>query len=151
MNKASRYFLGTFFFGIFLVGGLYAGYTVVRDLPRAMSAADWPVTVGNVVESKVRRRESKITKYTMLYGYEVDGRYYDGRRVTFMGSMFYSRPVELAERYPKGAKVSVHYSPEHPSVAVLETGVWWIGFGSTALVSVLFVAFGAFGLRVTFR
>lgn len=33
MQRVPRYIVGTLFFGVFLLGGLYAGYSVATQLP----------------------------------------------------------------------------------------------------------------------
>lgn len=156
MQRTSRYFLGVFFFGAFLVGGLFAGYAVVTQLPLAMATADWPVTQGTIVKSELRnrkgrKRKGKATRHSLVYSYQVDGQYFDGKRVTFMERLFRASPETMAQRYPEDRPVTVHYAPNRPAISVLETGVWWIGFVTVALMALAFSAIGSVGLRATFR
>ena len=80
---------------------------------------------GVVQESKVK---SKLTQYGTLYRLALSYRYevgrdgYDGDMAEFGPS--WVREKELiegfAEKYPAGAKVTVHYDPSDPKTSVLE-------------------------------
>ena len=151
MRRVWRYVVGIFFFGLFLAAGLYGGYSVATQLPLALESEQWPTTQGRIVESRLRKRQSKKTRHSLLYSYEVDGRYFDGKRITFMGQLFRDSPENTVQRYPRGNSVAVHYSPDSPEISVLETGVWWLGFVAAGLISLAFTAFAVAGLRTTFR
>jgi hypothetical protein len=82
----------------------------------------------------------------LKYEYEVGGRHYVGRRISYevVGGTSSADPTaqELAEKYPPGATVKVYYNPSHPATAVLEPRNM-----QNATMSVVFmIAFGFFGL-----
>ncbi len=80
----------------------------------------------------------------IVYDYRVSGRSYSSSRVT-SGDYSHDRTLAqaLLQRYPIEAHVTVHYSPNDPSVAVLETGVtegiWFFPVGA-----IIFLACGMF-------
>jgi len=151
MNKIGKYFLGVFFFGAFLAGGLYCGYAVFTQLPLAISDENWPTTEGVIVKSDIRRCKSKSPRHALVYSYQVDGQYFDGRRVTFMDKVFRATPESMAQKYPKGQSVTVYYSQNDPAISVLETAVWWLGFITAIIAALVFTVFGLLGVSATFR
>ena len=60
----------------------------------------------------------------VTYEYRVVGEKYTGNKIAF-GAMSSSASYAhgVLDRYPVGKQVVVHYSPEHPAEAVLETGI----------------------------
>ena len=84
------------------------------------------------------------------YRYSVDGRSYVGNRVSYRWNDkpssrtsdkgYYER---VLEKYPVGKNVTVHYNPNDPDEAVLETNPSWVAclilfVGVSLIVSVLF-------------
>jgi hypothetical protein len=101
---------------------------------RAATSKHWPTTPGVVF----------AFYETPNYKYSVDGRDYTNSHAScneFFNSTW-SAPYssKYAERYPLGAKVTVHYYPERPDVAVLETN-----FDRSGIIIV-----AAFGLLTSF-
>lgn len=94
---------------------------------RAWTARSWPTTDGVIFDSSVyhRRRGSEITtRVNIEYRYEVGGLVYQGTQVAFGmrgASTFEFLARRIVSRYPKGGMVRVHYDPQHPERAVLET------------------------------
>lgn len=57
----------------------------------------------------------------MRYRFEVNGESRVGTRVTFLGeSSSESWATDVAQRYPPGTTVGVHYDPDDPGIAYLE-------------------------------
>jgi hypothetical protein len=129
-------------FLFFLACGLVTGVFMIANLASAQSAARWPTTLGTVITSRVEsRRETMygsgnrgMTVWSPLveYVYQIGTRKYHGTRIGFGPTVSGGR--ELAEavsaRYPEEATVTVHYHPDNPSLATLETQIahGWLGF-----------------------
>jgi len=102
---------------------LYAQDEWYRALAHA--SRTWPTVHGVVQESKVK---SKLTQYGTLYRLALSYRYevgrdgYDGDMAEFGPSWVMEKELieGFAEKYPAGAKVTVHYDPSDPKTSVLE-------------------------------
>ncbi len=147
---------------------ILAGGLILLAAALAMAAWSWSETApvrgwrtagGRVIESRtqfqqVQTRYGQGITYTPVvrYAYEADGARLTGERV------YPGTPIEwpdeaelaafLAENYPPGASVTVHYDPENPGEAALiiesdyslawvlgGTGLWFtfMGWGLLAL------------------
>jgi hypothetical protein len=96
------------------------------NLARARASRRWPTVRGLVQADTVERRENSFGvfyKLALSYRYEVDGISYQGDRVQFGPARVTAGELieSLATRYPPGAEVDVHYDPNDPSTAVIET------------------------------
>lgn len=129
--------------GLFLTG---------RDLLRGRSSASWPTTQGEVVYSSLEQSmstdsdgDSSVTYGAkIVYNYQVGGQQLTGDRRVFSESRSSNarRAQEIANRYPVGSTVTVHYDPNNPPVSVLEPGV---GFGGM-IVPLIMLGLLIFGL-----
>lgn len=108
---------------IFLVIGLVA-------TRRAKTAQSWPSMPGTVNRSEVVEHEdtdseggSTVTFEPVVeYQYAVMGQPFTGKRIAFGANRFnYKKAVEIAARYPIGARVNVYYNPDKPKDSTLET------------------------------
>lgn len=111
-----------------LAGGAVLSFGL-RNLQRAAQSSSWPTVEGRIVSSRVeaRRGDKGRTTYgaEVHYQYVVDGRLHDSNDVAF-GDYSSSDPAHargIVNRYPTGTKAAVHYWPEDPAEAVLETGI----------------------------
>lgn len=81
---------------------------------------------GEIVESALER-DDESSRPVVLYNYLVNGHAYRGDRITF-GQSNTGMPERDAEAvrapYPRGATVTVHYDPDNPARAVLDTRFW---------------------------
>jgi hypothetical protein len=74
------------------------------------------------------------------YRYSVDGRELESRRIAFrVSGSSQSEAKAVVDRYPSGSAVTVHHSPDDPSLACLEPGAddWqWVplAVGSVAVL-----------------
>lgn len=128
---------------VMLFAGLFGGAALLffvghrRYLARANA---WPVTAGEVVSSTVEQRRSTQngkTHTTYLpvveFAYIVEGNRLHSRQVKLglevSGSASFAQGI--ADRYPAGSPVEVHYDPQDPSNAALEnpTESNWILLG----------------------
>ncbi len=119
------------------------------NLARARASRRWPTAPGVVQSDEVERRQTSyfmFYKLTLSYRYEVGGTSYEGDRVQFGPARVAERELieRLETKYPPGAQVNVHYDPNDPSTAVLETSDemaqqnrWriWFFFGGPFLLS----------------
>jgi hypothetical protein len=121
------------------VVGLLILYMGLGDLRGAWASRTWPQVHGTVVSYDVEQRQETDSRnhryyiYTphIVYLYHVDEQTYHGNRITF-GDPGGNSPVGW--RYHAEDTVNVYYSPDDPSVAVLEPGVmstplWVLGVG----------------------
>jgi hypothetical protein len=147
-KRSTRTFLGLFI----LVGAVAIGcgaWTLLRSL----RCAHWPTTEGVIETAEMVRESSSDGDDTfsakVSYSYQVAGIHHESTRLAF-GEM--TGPATHAQRiltrYTIGRKVPVHYSPEHPELAVLETGIHggtWICFG----VGTVLILFGWMFLKLS--
>jgi len=135
-RTASRINLGTLAIGAlcaaFLFGGGWGLWQGTIATQNSLASTRWPSVSGVITTSQVAHHQSQDpnsidTQYEadITYEYTVDGRKLTGHTVGF-GDIASSdrRPAEAAvARYPVGTKVTVHYDPENPEIAALETGL----------------------------
>ena len=102
---------------LLLAGGCAQG--IFHWLRKSHAMARWPTVPGRISSSWAVLDGERIR-----YDYEVNGRHYVGRRVSWRvgrgTSTADATAQELAERYPPGADVTVYYDPHRPATAVLE-------------------------------
>ena len=141
------------FCSLFVVIGLVAAGIGIWTLAKSIRSEQWPVTNGIIqsAEMKSHSGDHGGTTYSanVTYTFQVAGTNYPGDCVS-IGQM--SSSLEYAgailNRYPVGKKVSVHYRPDDPSDAVLETGIHggtWICLG----VGTAFTLFGIMFLQIS--
>jgi hypothetical protein len=139
------------FCGLFMLIGAVAIGCGAWTLLRSLRCQHWPTTEGVIEEAEMEQHETADTEQqsssftysaNVSYSYQVAGIHYEGTRLAIgamSASSNYARGI--LDRYPVGKKVSVHYAPDNPELAVLETGIHggtWIALG----VGTLFVLFG---------
>ncbi len=151
--------VGAIFFGLC---SLWTLFMIWDNRRQATRAQQWPTAEGVVVSSRAEAYKTsagapnrggrvKLYEPVVEYSYQVNGRDYHGTQVS-VGARVSSQVQQVAEeraaRYPRDAKVAVHYNPEHPTVAVLETGVSFQG--GTILMAVIFLGLTFFfsGVRL---
>jgi hypothetical protein len=93
---------------------------------RARASEAWPTVPGVIETSKVEQRLTRsgiFYKLALRYRYEVDGNGYQGDTAEFGPPRVTAQELieGLAQKYPAGAKVTVHYDPDDPATCVLET------------------------------
>ena len=145
--------VATIFFGIFLAGGLGAGYFVADSARNALEAPRWTPTPCTVESSHVREHESTSdghTSYTysvdILYRYQVSGHTYRANRWRFPGGSSSGRAAKeaIVDEYPPGRELTCYVNPRDPVLAVIQPQL-----GASALLFALplvFALVGASGL-----
>ena len=119
---------------------------------KSIRAEHWPVTDGIVqtaaMNSNTDNHGHRTYSADVTYSYQVAGTNYTGDKVStgeMSSSVAYAQGI--LDRYPVGKTVIVHYSPDDPSDAVLETGIHggtWICLG----VGTVFVLVGILSLKL---
>lgn len=142
--------LAMFAAGIFLLA--WGGY----EMKRAYESRSWPNTQGTVISSYIDKRSHRDSNnrtnivYTpkIRYQYQVDGKHYTCKRIAFGGESGgkRSKAKKVVDKYPSGKKVTVHYNPQDPKVAVLKAGFSW-GAVFAFLAGIVFFAVGVMGLK----
>ncbi|MFZ5809510.1 MAG: DUF3592 domain-containing protein [Chloroflexota bacterium] len=117
------------FIGIFAAAilGLIAFATVVK-LREVQGAKNWQTTSGKIIRSEIRtvrkrdldERETVRSAPAITYEYSVDGKRYQGERISLAEIIPESDLEATLARYPLGAQVTVYYNPADPRQAVLE-------------------------------
>ena len=140
-----------------LIAGVFLGYVGWKDLQHARASSSWPEAPGTVTSSGVSQQETRDTKTHrtritykpgVYYNYKVNGRAFSSDRISFgdYSSSNRSRAQKIVSKYPRGKSVTVHYNPEEPGMAVLETRLSWSVFVPLA-GGILFLAVGVLVLR----
>jgi hypothetical protein len=115
-----------------ILGVGWCGLTFLVDvgmawnLARQLLASNYPTTSGTVTRSKVKVEvgsDSDTYDLDVHYRFEVNGKSYESKSIRYDSvSLWKERAEALADRYPAGQRVTVHYNPSAPSDAVLELG-----------------------------
>ena len=112
--------------GTFLLLGLLVLLQNQKQLKLAVTACNWPVTVGRIIESRISYARPKMDDYdclTFFYKYEVDGVSHISKSIDFFGHEN-GGPVDdmekIVQAYPQGSEVKIYYDPSDPSVSALE-------------------------------
>lgn len=136
-------YLGTFTWA----GGQYA---------KAEQARSWPTTRGVIEVSEVIQSKNsdgdRMYSADIVYAYKVEEQSYEGSEVTFGGnykSGDRSQWTRLANQYPVGSEVEVHYDPEVPGISVLQPDVagfiGWVWIGGWVFMAIgLLIAISGF-------
>ena len=152
MSYRGQKIFAQLFCSFFIVAGIIALIACVWVTAKSIRAEHWPVTDGIVQTAKMtsgRDNQGHTTHSAdVTYSYKVAGTSYTGDKVAsgeISSSAAYAQGI--LHRYPVGKTVTVHYSPDNPSDAVLETGIHgatWICLG----VGTVFVLVGILSLKL---
>ncbi len=124
----------------------------IYGLVEAAKSKRWPIVSGTVSKSglKETRWDGSVEYSTDIeYAYTVAEKKYLGWRITWAPEAITDMPKtdaqKLADQYPTGKIVTVHYDPANPTITVLDTSVslrvhtpWIIG------VLLILAAFGLY-------
>jgi hypothetical protein len=144
--------------GLTILGTMCFPFAVFFEARRRWNAAQarasvaWPRVPGKVGRSASERTYGMygmaFYRLALRYSYEVDGRVYEGDMAQFGPPRVTNRDLieGLVEKYPAGKDVTVHYNPDAPEIAVLETSdemawqnAWqvWFLFGFPIVASAI--------------
>jgi hypothetical protein len=119
--------IGSALMGLFAILGFIAGRR------QATKAASWPVAQGQIVSSNVESFHSSTSddthriphyKAVIEYRYEVQGQEYHSSRLSLgaeVSSSSRAAADKLVALHPAGRLVNVHYDPQDPASATLDT------------------------------
>ena len=134
----------------------YTFYLAYKSEARANASRTWPTTEGKVLASELKRRYVLKTGYVytpvVRYEYSAGGRRYENDVVAFgITSLKSQKRAEAhVEGRTPGAAVTVHYNPDDPAMAALDTSSYearslkrtgWVLVGIIAFVYGL-IAYG---------
>jgi len=144
--------------GIFTTIGIVAGLVFGKPiLDQAKASEEWPQTQGEILESElVESHDDDSTTYgaQVIYRYSLDGGEFESDRIWFGGDYSTSNRSEMFEvvkKYPVGQAVTVYYSPDDPTEAVLMPGAYtssyvlfaigmvFLGIGGSLLLGFVFL------------
>ncbi len=125
---------------------------------QAQVSRSWPTVLGQVETTWVTEDadpdDGTAYQAHVRYRYAVAEQGYRSTRIQFMGPPSFSsrhKAEAFLARYPEGASVTVHYNPEDPSEAVLETtaskSLWVFVVGGVLMLGGLWNAWNTHALR----
>lgn len=136
---------------VFIVLGVFfIGMAIMQQLKAKKAEKSWPTAPGVILSSIVgthlahSSRGGTTTQYMpeVAYEYQVNEITYKSSSVGFGKSTTSSRKAtEIVSRYPQGTAVTVHYDPQDPAKAVLETKAY--SFGSNLALGIIIAVMGA--------
>ncbi|MDH5527744.1 MAG: DUF3592 domain-containing protein [Nitrospirota bacterium] len=113
----------------------------VTDALAQRASTSWPTAPGVLTDvsatpinpdsgGSLRYQQARIS-----FRYQVGGAIYAGNRIRLIPRTYTDRQhqVEALSPYRKGGRITVHYNPADPAVAVLEPGAEWIDWRPAAL------------------
>lgn len=98
----------------------------------------WPSTVGTLLEFRVVKDRSISVK--LKYEYEVNGKKYIGKRLSYISPTFDSERAIESDKFCNHIKkdeFQVYYFEKYPNISTLQAGIK--GWHSAVLVIVLYV------------
>ena len=133
---------------IVLIIGLILIIIPAYTIQKCIASGNWPTTEGEIIKSEWD--EIYTNQADIEYEYWVDEKRYVGNRVSYRwmdspnlhsdDNGYYER---LLEKYPYGKNVTVHYNPDNPDEAVLETNpswfMWFLVIVGISLCAIVFL------------
>lgn len=111
-----------------LAGGIITSVVFWRTWRLARASVRWPTVPGVILYSGTKSasvlRGGPATVADVRYRYDVDGRSYEGTRISVgqYGTGGGGHARAESARYPQGNDVAVYYDPAKPGESVLEPG-----------------------------
>jgi hypothetical protein len=109
--------------------GIWMIYRALAPRIKSRQAAAWPTTQAEILESTVEedRARSATGKANIAfvpfvsYRYVVDGKQYDGNRITVARAGYdFLDASNIREQFKEGEKIPVHYNPANPGDSILK-------------------------------
>jgi hypothetical protein len=146
----SALIIGLIFVVIFSILGIVFLIIGLRSKQKAKASLNWPTTTGVVTVAKVEVHtdyddddHTSTTSYepVVQYTYTVNGQQFNGSKIAFGANRVgNSQAQKMVGQYPVGNSVTVHYNPEKPEDAVLETKA--TGGTAFTVIGIVFLAIG---------
>ncbi|MBN1260259.1 MAG: DUF3592 domain-containing protein [Anaerolineae bacterium] len=122
-------FLLVFGIGMVLLGLVYL-IAALLDRRRKETVGSWPTVEGHILSTDVVHKEKTTEEWALAtytpvvrYTYSVAEKAYTSENVDFEPERSFPSLAEaeaVAQRYPAGCAVTVHYNPHGPQQAALE-------------------------------
>ena len=116
---------------VLLAAGTGIALLALLLLQGARDMSSWPTVTGTVVTSEIETRSSRGANDgggstfipMVVYEYAVDGTGHTASRISLKDEEFdeAASAWKVANKYPVGSEIVVRYSPDNPSVSLLET------------------------------
>ncbi len=143
--------------GVFILVGIISAFFILAKIRKAYASRNWAKVPGDLVSADLRivvyeGREpdggadmASALVPDFKYTYTVNGKRYQGTRVTFSDgvSKFPSVLRKLQEEYKGKNQIIVYYNPENPAESVLKPGASIFNF-TPLITSFLFVMAGIY-------
>ena len=120
-------FIISYFITSIGISFIFAGIFLVIDLKNRVN---WPTVEGKIITSAIEEHKSKRTgrityEAVVCYEYKVNNVLHYGNTVSYNDrlSKIVKYNTDIVNKYPKGSIVTIHYNPNKPHVAVLETDI----------------------------
>ncbi|HBA86302.1 MAG TPA: hypothetical protein DCZ95_19655 [Verrucomicrobia bacterium] len=108
---------------LFSIVGIALIVWAIMERGSVWSSRKWPTTSGKIIFSDIQETDLlEEHTYAVEYVYAVGAKNYSNDTVSLQKR---TDPSYLRQRYPKGSSVTVHYDPNDPHRALLETGFPW--------------------------
>jgi hypothetical protein len=123
---------------VFLLSGMYTTHKANTHRLNFKRGQEWPIAEGMVISSEFGRNENGVWTADVWYSYRVCGEEFESSVVNADSEMNAGYTDKYArartEKYPEGSPVLVHYNPDDPQMAFLETkgsrfSDVWVGAG----------------------
>ena len=128
---------------IFIIILPFAFVVGIQNILRAKASVNWPTVVGKILSSGIKRGSGKRAVYHAEISYEfiAENVLHKGTRVSYgeYGVTGTSHAQGIADRYPVGKTIAVHYMPGKPKVCVLEPGTNVITWVAPIFCAIFFV------------
>ena len=144
-------------YSIMILAGLLFIFLAVNQRMKAKRAEEtWQTIPGVITNSQIQTHHSRNSKGQsrtsyepcVNYQYQIMGSSYTGNSIGFGKANYdFNKANSIIAKYPQGATVMVHYNPEDPQKAVLETKA--SGFATFLAVGIIFLIIGCAALILT--
>jgi hypothetical protein len=126
-SLAAAWYLTGIGLAIVLAGAFFT-WLMWRSFARAEKIASWPKVSCVILKSEADQRQIGPTepveyRFAVLYGYNWQGKSYEGDRWKLRGSPWLSRTEQaelLEKKYPVGMETNCLVDPENPAASLLE-------------------------------
>lgn len=112
--------------------GYIALFSGLDKIDQAKSSTTWPSVPGTIVQSQMlitdddtddnEKKDPLAHATVIIYRYQIDGKWMMGNRVSWNTTHTDEIAKQRMRAYPLDKTVQVYYSPDNPSLSILEPG-----------------------------
>jgi len=143
----------TVFFLVFLLMGGAFTIVIIGETLRETAVWFWPEVPCTILASGVEETGNDSDPYqpSVHFEYRIDGRDYEGRRVSRgdTSTSSYDKARRPADRHSPGSRATCRVNPDIPGDVVLERRLPWIGL--VVFLPLIFVTVGAGGIYAVWK